>query len=219
MHRIRFFLIVGLILVLTACGQAASTPQEADPVLAPTQTPETEVEPSPEPTQTMEVVLEPTTTPTTEPTPEPTAITSNAPSEEELADKDYITNVLMADKNLEQFAGELMLGGLFFELDGSYPYTIFAPPFKVEDKPAGLSEDAFKEALKAHLVPGLYVEADLMAMDGQSLDTLSEGNPINISVKDGVVYLNDVAMVTDPDILARNGIIHKIDKFMLQSTE
>jgi hypothetical protein len=64
MHRIRFLLIVGLILVLTACGQAASTPQEADPVLAPTQTPETEVEPSPEPTQTMEVVLEPTITPT-----------------------------------------------------------------------------------------------------------------------------------------------------------
>jgi uncharacterized surface protein with fasciclin (FAS1) repeats len=74
-------------------------------------------------------------------------------------------------------------------------------------------------ALEYHIVPGMYLEADLVALDGQSIATLVEGKNINISVEDGIVYLNDVAMVIKADILARNGVIHVIDKFLLPPAE
>jgi len=46
-----------------------------------------------------------------------------------------------------------------------------------------------------------------------------EGKNINITVKEGVVYLNDIAMILKADILARNGVIYVIDKFLLPPAE
>jgi uncharacterized surface protein with fasciclin (FAS1) repeats len=42
-----------------------------------------------------------------------------------------------------------------------------------------------------------------------------EGSPIDISVKDGMVYLNDSAKVVTPDVMASNGVIHVIDQVLL----
>jgi uncharacterized surface protein with fasciclin (FAS1) repeats len=221
MRSIMLLSLFVMILVLAACGPNTAMPQDAEPVLAPTETTAVQVEPTAESTPTAEPTLEPTSAPTDEPTPEPSPTSepitaSHAPSSEELKDKDYITNVLQADAELAPFSFEILFTAkLLFELDGSKPYTIFAPVYKPEDLPGGLSAEAFLSAIKGHIVPGLYVEADFLAMDGQSLETLSEDQSIQISVKEGVVYLNDMAMITEADILANNGIIHKIDKFIL----
>lgn len=56
-------------------------------------------------------------------------------------------------------------------------------------------------------------------MDGQSLTSSVEGKNIAITVKDGVVYLNGSAVILKADILARNGVIHVIDQFLMPPGE
>jgi uncharacterized surface protein with fasciclin (FAS1) repeats len=222
MNRIFISLFVFLILILAACGQAASTPEVVEPAQAPTQTPEVVVEPTTEPTPTPEVVLEPTPMPTEEPTADPTATASSAPAEEDLADKMWIFDILGSDESIKQFHDDLEGTGRFVRLEGAGPYTVFAPIYKSEDIPEGTITFFGQPpmgALEYHIVPGMYLEADLVALDGQSIATLVEGKNINISVEDGIVYLNDVAMVIKADILARNGVIHVIDKFLLPPAE
>lgn len=92
------------------------------------------------------------------------------------------------------------------------PFTVIAPVYEFEDLPV-YSRDQFRKALESHIVRGWYFEEELIAMDGQSIPTLAEGVTIYITGKDGVVYLNDVAMLIQADILARNGVIHVIENF------
>jgi len=101
------------------------------------------------------------------------------------------------------------------------PFTVFAPAYKYEDIPQGTfaTPKDFIDALRSHIVPGSYLQADLLSMDGQSIPTILEGKNINITVKDGTVYINDVAMLTQPDILAQNGVVHVIDQFLLPAGE
>lgn len=208
-----------LILILAACASAASTPEVVEPTLAPTPTPEVVVEPTQAPSNTPEPTAIPTT-PTEEPPAEPEVFISSGVKPEDLADKLSIYEVLQENQEtLGQFlADTTLVGGLFFDFTGgSQPLTIFAPVYKYEDFPSGTfpSEDQYKEALTYHVVPGLYLETDLAALNGQSIPTRLEGQVINIAVKDGKVYLNDVAMVIRADILALNGVIHVIDVFLM----
>lgn len=140
---------------------------------------------------------------------------------EDLVDKDTVMEILSQDMSVRQFSNELMAGGLLWELEEVGPFTIFAPTYEFTDIPEGTftSPDQFLAALKTHIVPGLYLAADLLTMDGQSLTTLSDGGSIQITVKDGVVYLNDLAAITKADTLAQNGVIHVIDKFLMPPAE
>jgi uncharacterized surface protein with fasciclin (FAS1) repeats len=237
MHKVFIPLFMLLILVLTACGQADSPPEVLEATQAPTQTTEMIVEATPEPTQTPQVVLEPTPTeePTVEPTTEPTPTVSNIPSEEDLTDKPYIADILQpdpdnsggdafkafTDEDIRQFAVDVWASGIFIILLEPAPFTVFAPVYENEDIPQGTftSFDQFREAVISHIVPGWYFEEDLIALDGQSLPTLAEGKTIDITVKDGIVYMNDVAMLIQSDIIARNGVIHVIDRFLLPPAE
>jgi uncharacterized surface protein with fasciclin (FAS1) repeats len=232
MRKIVIPLLVFFILILAACSPSATaTPEAVEPTQAPTQTPEMVDEPTAEPTKAPTNTAEPTAvppTPTEEPPSEPEVFISSGVTQEELADKPWLGEILAlnadylkaaTDKDINQFSLELRASGLSFPLIEDGPFTVFAPVYKLEDVPEGLGGAQFIDALRYHIVPGLYLEADLLALDGQSLATLAEGKNINITVKDGVVYLNDVAMVVQADILARNGVSHVIDKFLLPPTE
>jgi len=218
-NKIIIFLLVFLTLVLSACGQTVSPPEVVEPTQAPTQTAVEVVEPTPEPTQTPEVTLEPTPTPTAEPEP----AESDALSELDLEGTTLIGELLKPDEtslkvftehDIAQFARELYAGGIFLDLLDEGPFTVFAPVYQFEDLPV-YTPDKFKEALESHIVRGSYTEEELIAMDGQNIPTLAEGVIIQITVNDGVVYLNDVAMLIQADIAASNGVIHVIDKFLL----
>jgi uncharacterized surface protein with fasciclin (FAS1) repeats len=197
--------------------------------------------------QATEAVAEPTTEPTEAPTntPEPTAIpptpTVVPPTEpsvfissgiklEDLADKRLLGDMFepneapyteFTDKNISQFGRDLYASAIFILLNEGEAFTVFAPEYVFEDIPQGTisSGREFSDALLSHIVPGLYLQTDLLAMDGQSIETLKEGKNIDISVKDGVVYLNDNTMVIQEDILAQNGVIHIIDQFLLPPGE
>jgi uncharacterized surface protein with fasciclin (FAS1) repeats len=223
MNKIVIPLFVFLILILAACGPAASPPE----VVEPTQTPEVVVEPTAEPTGAPTNTPEPTAippTPTEEPAADPTATVSSAPAEglPDIGDLLWSPDLgISTVENIGQFAQELLMTAWLFEFHEDGPFTVFAPAYKFEDIPASLmaSAEQWKEALSSHIVPGVYLEADLIALDGQSITTLVEGKTIDITVKDGIVYLNDIAMIIQADILARNGVIHVIDKFLLPPIE
>ena len=109
--------------------------------------------------------------------------------------------------------------GLVDTLKGAGPFTVFAP---TDDAfaalPAGTLDklladpEALKKILLYHVVSGDVTADQVVKLT--SADTV-EGSPIKITVKDGVVYLNDTVKVVTTDIAASNGVIHFIDGVLL----
>ena len=56
--------------------------------------------------------------------------------------------------------------------------------------------------------------ADVVTLDGKTADTVA-GSAVNISVKDGKVFLNENVEVIITDIVTSNGVIHVIDTVLL----
>jgi uncharacterized surface protein with fasciclin (FAS1) repeats len=109
--------------------------------------------------------------------------------------------------------------GLVETLQGEGPYTVFAPTDEAfAALPAGTLEglladkEALKDVLLYHVVSGAVTSDQVVGLT--SADSV-EGSPITISVKDGMVYLNDSAKVVTPDVMASNGVIHVIDQVIL----
>jgi uncharacterized surface protein with fasciclin (FAS1) repeats len=123
--------------------------------------------------------------------------------------------------------------GLVDTLQGTGPFTVFAPTNAAFAKlPAGTvdnlvkpeNKDTLTKILTYHVVPGRLTAAGLMKAikDGEGtakLKTVAGGDlwikqagPGKLSVTDAK---GDVAMVTIPDVLQSNGVIHVIDTVLL----
>jgi uncharacterized surface protein with fasciclin (FAS1) repeats len=185
MKRSFFALLVGFSIVLAACSP------QAEP------TAETVVEPvsMPEPTQ-MPVVEE---TPGT------------------------IVDIAVADERFTTLVAALQAAELVETLQGEGPFTVFAP---TNDAFAALGDTVntlllpenkqqLTDILLYHVVPGAVMAADVVALDGQMVDTALSGAQIAIRVDMGNVYLNDNVRVIITDIQASNGVIHVIDAVLI----
>jgi transforming growth factor-beta-induced protein len=114
--------------------------------------------------------------------------------------------------------------GLVDELQGPGPLTVFAPTddaFAAALESLGVTKeellsdpDALASILLYHVVDGAVMAEDVIALDGQDVETLN-GATVAVSVVDGSVMLNDEVTVTATDIEASNGIIHVIDAVLL----
>jgi uncharacterized surface protein with fasciclin (FAS1) repeats len=123
--------------------------------------------------------------------------------------------------------------GLVDTLQGAGPFTVFAPTNAAFAKlPAGTvdnlvkpeNKDTLTKILTYHVVPGRLTAAGLMKAikDGEGtakLKTAAGGDiwikqagPGKLSVTDAK---GDVAMVTIPDVLQSNGVIHVVDTVLL----
>ena len=166
-----------------------------------------------------------TPAPTSQPTatkvppPAPTAV----PPTQKPMPKD-IVDTAVADGRFTTLVAAVQAAGLVDTLKGAGPFTVFAPTDDAFAKlPAGTVEDLLKpenlETLKNillyHVVAGKVMAADVVTLDGKTADTAFEGNPLNISVKDGKVYLNENVEVIITDIETSNGVIHVIDSVLL----
>ena len=103
------------------------------------------------------------------------------------------------------------------DLSDEGPYTLFAPTdaaFEAFFLAAGISDNGWlnseglEAALLYHVAEGLSGSDSLS--DGQEIPTLS-GQPLTLSVVDGLISINGAAMVITPDVQASNGVIHVID--------
>jgi uncharacterized surface protein with fasciclin (FAS1) repeats len=146
--------------------------------------------------------------------------------------KNIIQNAVNS-KDHTTLVAAVKAAGLVDTLSGPGPFTVFAPTNAAFAKlPAGTVDNLLKPENKAtlvkvltyHVVPGRMTavnlmkaikdgegEAHLKTVAGEDL-TVKQAGPGKLTITDSK---GDVAMVTIPDVLQSNGVIHVIDTVML----
>lgn len=121
--------------------------------------------------------------------------------------------------NLKTLVAAIDAAGLSETLMSGGPFTIFAPTDEAfAELPEGTLDDLLKPENKSdlvailtyHVVPGKVMAYEVFKLN--SAPTVN-GQELSITNDDGIRVEN--ATVTQFDILAKNGVIHKIDKVML----
>lgn len=119
---------------------------------------------------------------------------------------------------LSTLAAAIEAAGLNKVLNTGGPFTVFAPTNEAfAALPEGTVEallqdpEALTNILLYHVVSGEVMASDVVALTGA---TMLNGEDVSISVDDGEVMVND-AKVIATDILAKNGVVHLIDKVLI----
>ncbi len=135
-----------------------------------------------------------------------------------------VAEAAAASTELTTLTSALTAAGLVSTLNGTGPFTVFAP---VNSAFAALPADVVQRLLDAgnreiltklltfHVVPGRITAAQLQ--DGQTLTTV-EGTTLPVTVANGVVTVGG-ARVTTADVTASNGVVHLIDGVLLGSLD
>ena len=146
--------------------------------------------------------------------------------------KNIIQNAVNS-KDHTTLVAAVKAAGLVDTLSGPGPFTVFAPTNAAFAKlPAGTVDTLLKPENKAtlikvltyHVVPGRMTavalmkavkdgegEAHLKTVAGEDL-VVKQAGPGKLTVTD---VKGDVAMVTIPDVLQSNGVIHVVDTVLL----
>jgi len=128
------------------------------------------------------------------------------PPAEEAAAPGTIVDVAVADGRFTTLVAAVQAAGLAETLSGEGPFTVFAPTDDAFAKlPAGTldellkpeSKQALTDILFYHVASGKVSAADVMGLT--SAPTVL-GKDVNISLKDGNVFLNDTVQVIITDI-------------------
>lgn len=125
----------------------------------------------------------------------------------------------IASESAKTLAAAVTAAGLVETLQGSGPFTVFAP---TDGAFAAIQKDVdellkpenkkkLTDILTFHVVSGNAMAADLK--DGQELTTV-QGGKLKVSIKGDKVMIND-ANVTMADVAASNGVVHVIDKVLM----
>lgn len=131
-----------------------------------------------------------------------------------------IVGLAAGNENLSTLVTAVKAAGLVETLQGSGPFTVFAPTNEAfAALPAGTLESLLKPENKAKLVSVLtyhVIGAKVMSTDlsnGQKAKTV-EGEDVKVSIGTKGVMIND-AKVVAADVAASNGVVHVIDKVIL----
>jgi uncharacterized surface protein with fasciclin (FAS1) repeats len=144
-------------------------------------------------------------------TPTPTPVTST------------IVSVAVADGRFTTLVAALQRTGLDSALVGDGPFTVFAPTdaaFTELLTVLGISADdllanpALADILSYHVISGAAIDAATVIGSAPNVAGSLEGSDIQYSVRDGKVYLDGGTSVTQPDVMADNGIIHVVDSVL-----
>jgi uncharacterized surface protein with fasciclin (FAS1) repeats len=202
----------------SACKPSSGSPTpEAAPAPAPETVPSTpEAAPAPETVpSTPETVPKQPETEKTPSTPKPPT-----PSSEGSSKGKNIVATAEANGSFKTLTKALKAAGLTETLQGTGPFTVFAP---TDAAFAKLPKDALTDLLKPenkevlvkiltyHVVGGQVLSADLKSGEVKS----SEGGAINVKVDPTTGVMVNDAKVVQADIKASNGVIHVIDNVIL----
>lgn len=137
-------------------------------------------------------------------------------TKEAVATKDIVA---IASTSAKTLAAAVTAAGLVKTLQGTGPFTVFAPTdaafASIQKNMDTLLKPENKEKLSKvlthHVVSGKLMAAELK--EGKELTTV-QGEKLKVHVTGGKVMVGD-AYVTTADIHASNGVIHVIDKVLL----
>jgi uncharacterized surface protein with fasciclin (FAS1) repeats len=148
------------------------------------------------------------------------AASSMTPSPTQSSAPGAIVAVASATPDLSTLVTAVQAAGLVSTLQGTGPFTVFAPtndafaalPAGVVDKLLlSCNKDALTKVLTYHVVSGEVMSADIQP---GSVETV-EGQKVKLGTSGGVT-VNDANVVT-ADVPASNGVVHVIDKVLLPS--
>ncbi|MDJ0755455.1 MAG: fasciclin domain-containing protein [Ardenticatenaceae bacterium] len=132
---------------------------------------------------------------------------------------DTIVDIAAADGRFDTLVTALTVTDLTFDLAASGEMTVFAPTDEAfANLPDGLLDDllddptTLRKVLLYHVLSGDLSKEE--AFVEREVETI-EGETLFIKVFENEIYLNDVAKVIVPDILASNGRIHVINEVLI----
>jgi uncharacterized surface protein with fasciclin (FAS1) repeats len=150
----------------------------------------------------------------------PTLASAQMSTNKEKAPMKTIVQVAAEAGTFNTLVAAVKAAGLAETLQGPGPFTVFAPTDAAFAKlPAGTVEGllADKEKLASiltyHVLSGKVAAADIIKTNGAKPTTVN-GQPLDIVVRDGKVFVNGAQVVT-ADVAASNGVIHIIDSVLL----
>lgn len=127
---------------------------------------------------------------------------------------DKIIDILKQDTNLYTFVQMIKLTGVFEELSGKGPFTIFVPDNDAFGKiPSGklteiMGDTKFmRDVLHYHIVPGEH-DTSILTLE-KNLTTLLG---LDLDIKSNEDIMINKAKVIIADVFTSNGIIHIIDR-------
>lgn len=136
---------------------------------------------------------------------------------------DNIVDIAAANDNFDTLHAAIVAAGLADTLaSADNTFTVFAPTdaafAALEAANPGILDTVLADPqgllttiLTYHVVPGEFQSGAVLA--AESLTTV-QGEDLEISLRDGVPYVDD-SQITAVDILAKNGVIHVIDTVLL----
>jgi uncharacterized surface protein with fasciclin (FAS1) repeats len=129
-----------------------------------------------------------------------------------------LVDTIRSSPDLSTFSRAIDAAGLTDTLRGPGPYTVWAPTNAGFDKLPPGQLDALlqnpaqlRQLLLYHIGQGPITAAQII--QAPTARTL-QGQSIRVNVSGNSVHLND-ATVTQPDVVASNGIIHVIDSVLI----
>jgi uncharacterized surface protein with fasciclin (FAS1) repeats len=132
---------------------------------------------------------------------------------------DDIVTIAAGNKDFSTLVAAVKAAGLVEALKADGPITVFAPTNAAfeklgKEKVAAVLADKelLTKILKAHVVEGKVMAADVVKMDGKKV------NGFEIDVDGGAVKIG-TAKVVKTDIVAKNGVIHVIDTVLVPGTK
>lgn len=131
-----------------------------------------------------------------------------------------IVDTAIRTQSLDTLVTAVVEADLAAALKSEGPFTVFAPIDSAFAKlPDLYIEHLLKDKgvlasyLKYHVIEGKVMAADVLEMDGASVNTLL-GKDIAINIKDGSVYIDNSKVIVT-DIETKNGVIHLIDSVLV----
>ena len=134
--------------------------------------------------------------------------------------KPDIVSVLASNDQFSTLVAAATAAGLVDTLKGPGPITVFAPSnYAFSQLPAGTVENLLKpenkdqliKILTYHVVPGAVTSDQLV---GKRADVATvQGQTVHVDGRNGVRV--NGATVSQADIIASNGVIHRIDRVLL----
>lgn len=128
-----------------------------------------------------------------------------------------IVQIASGNKDFSTLVSLLKKADLVSALEGKGPFTVFAP---TNDAFAAIPKDQLdalasnpemlKSVLLYHVVSGDVTSDKIQA----GMVPTMEGQSLNVTLKDGKVFIND-AEVVKADIKASNGVIHVINHVIM----
>jgi uncharacterized surface protein with fasciclin (FAS1) repeats len=127
-----------------------------------------------------------------------------------------VAETIAKTPSLSTLNGLIVSAGLTSALQGTGPFTVFAPnneAFKAV-KPAAMDDlakhpEKLKDLLTYHVVPALALAKDVKNSNVKALN----GDPLALSKAGDFVTVENAAVV-QADVMASNGVIHIVDAVM-----